>query len=242
MPKLDVWGITDVGAVRENNEDAWLVDPSLGVAIIADGMGGAACGEVASALTIETVIAYLRNPLESLPPELLVKEAIRAANQRVLEHARREPNCDGMGSTIVAALWTLPEVVIANVGDSRAYVWRDGELAQLSYDQTLANELRRTLGLTPEQMSNSGHTNVLTMAVGTGEDVLVHTRTETLAPDDQILLCSDGLYGPIGDAAIAEILAEGCTLPETVAKLVERAKAAQSEDNITAVLLRYIGN
>ena len=130
-------------------------------------------------------------------------------------------------------------LLIANVGDSRAYLWRDGQLTQLSYDQTLANELRRTLGLTDEQMSSYAHKNILTMAVGSSEDVLIQTRAESLAPGDEILLCSDGLYGPVGDAGIAGILQDGGAIEDTVKTLIERAKQDGSEDNITAVLLRW---
>ena len=240
MAKLEAWGTTDAGLVRQNNEDNWLVDDGLSVAIVADGMGGAACGEIASALTIEGVTSYLRDPLEVLAPELLIKEAIREANRRVLERAVRESNCDGMGSTVVVAHWSLPRLVIANVGDSRAYLWRGGQLIQLSYDQTLANELRTTLGLSEQEVQNYAHKNVLTMAVGSTADVLIRTRDETIAVGDVILLCSDGLYGPVGDERLAEVLSPGASLQETVERLVESAKTAGSEDNITAVLLRFV--
>jgi protein phosphatase len=238
MPPLEAFGISDKGPVRENNEDRCLVDMALGLAIVADGMGGAACGEIASALTVETVSACLKSPAEALAPEQLVKEAIREANRRVLARARQEAACDGMGSTIVAAYWTPPRLVIANVGDSRAYLFRGGELSQLSYDQTLANELRRTLHLSDEQIAEYPHRNVLTMAIGSTDDLAVQTREETLAPGDEILLCSDGLWGAVSDEAIAEILAERRPLRETVEKLVETAKTRRSEDNITAVVLR----
>jgi serine/threonine protein phosphatase PrpC len=241
MPSLQTSGLTDVGLIRRNNEDNWRLDEALSIAIVADGMGGAACGEIASALTIEAVMDFLRSPAEPLAPELSMKEAIREANRRVLARARQEPDCKGMGSTIVAALWKLPRVVIANVGDSRAYLWRGGKLAQLSHDQTLVNELRRTLGLTDEQLSSYAPKNVLTMAIGAGEDVLIHTREETLEPGDQILLCSDGLSGVVSDDEIAAILERRETPGEIVQRLIAAAKAAHSEDNITAVLLRYAG-
>ena len=237
---MDYYGMTDPGLVRQNNEDNFLVDAALSLALVADGMGGAACGEIASALTIETVTGYLRYPLEELPADQLIKEAFREANRRVLDRAVREEDCQGMGSTVVAAFWHLPQIVVANVGDSRAYLWRDGALAQLSYDQTLANELRTTLGLTEEQIHSYTTRNVLTMAIGASENILVNTRQETLRPGDRILLCSDGLYGSIGDQAVAQILREAAPLRPTVEKLVEAAKSAGGEDNITAVLLEYV--
>ena len=239
MPSIEVSGTTDVGLVRQNNEDAFLVDESLSLAIVADGMGGAACGEVASAITIEAVTGFLRAPAEPLEPEMLLKEAIREANRRVMERADHEPDCNGMGSTIVAVLWNLPHLVIANVGDSRAYRCRHGELVQLSYDQTLVNELRRTLNLTEEQISSYAHRNVLTMAIGSANDVLIQTRQETLEPGDQILLCSDGLCGVVSDTDLAQILSRPEPPRVLAENLIATAKANHSQDNITAVVLRY---
>jgi serine/threonine protein phosphatase PrpC len=239
MPTLEAWGTTDPGAVRQNNEDAWLLDPALCLAIVADGMGGASCGEVASALAVEIVGNYVRKPPVPWPPAQLLEEAIQEANRCVLERANRDESCSGMGSTIVAALWELPRMTIANVGDSRAYLWRAGALSQLSYDQTLVNELRLRFGLTEEEVSNFPHRNVLTMAVGTTPNLLVRIHEETLTPGDQVLLCSDGLSGPMGDGEIANVLSRLAPIPELVGQLIEGAKAAGGPDNITAVLLRY---
>ena len=239
MPRLDAWGLTDTGPVRQNNEDNWLYDAPLALAAVADGMGGAACGEIASALTIVAISSYTRNPPEALPRDQSLKEAIREANRAVLARASRETDCSGMGSTIVAAWFQLPQVVIANVGDSRAYLWRGGALQQLSYDQTLANELRRTLGLSDEQIAEYPHRNVLTMAVGSGEEVLIQIKEETLQPGDQILLCSDGLSGVVSDAALAQILAQDGPVREIAGKLLQAAKEADTQDNVTVVVVRY---
>jgi len=239
MPTVEAWGASDPGLVRQNNEDSYLLDEELGLAIVADGMGGASCGEVASALTVETVASYLRRPPIAWPPAQLVEEAIQEANRCVLERAAGDQSCSGMGSTIVAALWRLPEMVIANVGDSRAYLWRAGVLTQLSYDQTLVNELRLRFGLTQEEVSNFPHRNVLTMAVGTSADLAVRVHELRLEPGDQILLCSDGLSGPVPDAGLAEVLAGEAPLEATVGRLIEAAKAQGAPDNVTAVLLRY---
>lgn len=239
METLETWGISDCGLVRQNNEDCWLIDSSLGVAIVADGMGGASCGEVAAALAVETVVEYLRSSGGAGSPEELLEEAVREANRRVLAHAQTQQGCQGMGSTIVAALWRLPRVVIANVGDSRAYLCREGRLTQLSYDQTLVNELRLRFGLTAEEVSNFPHKNVLTMAVGAKPDITIRTRVESLLPGDQVLLCSDGLSGPVPEAEIAAILAGADPLPIKAQRLVDAAKNYGAPDNVTAVLLRY---
>ena len=233
------WGATDPGRSRENNEDAWRVEDALNAAILADGMGGANCGEVGSALTVEGVVEYLQNPEPGLSGEDLAKEAIRAANRKVQAAARVRTECSGMGSTIVLALWRLPEIVIANVGDSRAYLYRSSELRQLSYDQNFANELRTSLGFSEERVRTMPNRHVLTMAIGTFEHVLVRTHVMRFEPGDLVLLCSDGLHGPVDDRTIARILGESATPREKVERLIECANHNGGPDNVTAVLLEY---
>ena len=143
---MAAYGATHPGRQRPNNEDAFFIAVPLGAAVVADGMGGHNCGEVGSAITIQTVGDYLAAPENNLTSEELAREAIRAANQKVLDAARQCTECEGMGSTIVMALWDAGNLVIANVGDSRAYLYRAGVLRQLSYDQNFANELRTKLG------------------------------------------------------------------------------------------------
>jgi protein phosphatase len=238
MPTLEALGTSDMGLVRQNNEDYWFIDPALRVAIVADGMGGASCGEVASSMAVETVLEYLRNtPL--VEPIPMIEAAIQEANRRVLEKARSDEGCSGMGSTFVLAFWELPRLLIANVGDSRAYLWRDGTLTQLSYDQTLVNELRVRFGLSEEEVRNFPHKNVLTMAVGTTSELTVRTHEEDLVPGDVIVLCSDGLTGPVTEAAIAATLSRDAPLQYQVEQLITQAKAGGGPDNVTVVLLRY---
>jgi serine/threonine protein phosphatase PrpC len=238
MPTLEAWGTTDPGLVRQNNEDNWSIDPALKVAVVADGMGGASCGEVAAAITVETVLEYLRCAPVVDPGEAM-EAAIKEANRRVLDKARADDSCNGMGSTVVVALWDLPRLHIANVGDSRAYLWRDGALTQLSYDQTLVNELRTRFGLSEAEVSNFPHKNVLTQAVGTTPELTVRMRVEELEPGDLVLLCSDGLSGPVSEPAIAATLSRDAPLQYQVEQLITQAKAAGGPDNVTAVLLRY---
>lgn len=233
------WGATDTGRKRSNNEDAFLVEESLNAAILADGMGGENCGEVGSAVTVETISEYLRNPEAGLTPEEIAKEAIRGANRRVLETARQRHECDGMGSTVVLALWCPSEVVIANVGDSRAYLFRSHDLTQLSYDQNFANELRTQLGLSEERVRAMPNRNVLTMAVGTFEHVLIRTCVHKIAPGDQILMCSDGLHGPVDHETISRILGEPGSPQSKVERLIECAILNGGPDNVTAVLMEW---
>jgi protein phosphatase len=168
-----------------------------------------------------------------------MEAAIKEANRRVFEKARAEEGCNGMGSTVVVALWNLPRLRIANVGDSRAYLWREGVLTQLSYDQTLVNELRMRFGLSEAEVSNFPHKNVLTQAVGTAPELTVRMREEDLVPGDLVLLCSDGLSGPVSEPAIAATLSRDAPLQYQVEQLITQAKAAGGPDNVTAVLLRY---
>jgi protein phosphatase len=232
-------GGTHPGRRRENNEDAFHIDRSLCAAILADGMGGQNCGEVGSEITVRVVLEYLRQPEQDLSLEETAMESIRAANREVIAEARRRSECDGMGSTIVMALWRPPEIVIANVGDSRAYLLRDGGLRQLSYDQNFANELRTKLGLSEDRVRTMPNRNVLTMAVGTFEHVLVRTCVEQIQPGDRILLCSDGLHGPVGESTIGSIIAESMSLQDKVEKLIDTANENGGPDNVTAVLLEF---
>jgi len=236
---IRVAGATHRGQRRENNEDAFFIDESLGTAILADGMGGQNCGEVGSEITIRAAADYLARPEDGLSPEELAMEAIRTANRQVIEAARTREGCDGMGSTVVMALWRPPELVIANVGDSRAYLFRAGELRQLSYDQNFANELRTKLGFSEDRVRSMPNRNVLTMAVGCFEHLLIRVHTEKIRPGDCILLCSDGLSGPVSDEAIAAILSGTADVQEKVNQLIKAANENGGPDNVTAVLLEF---
>ena len=233
------YGATHPGHKRENNEDAFRIEDTLSAAILADGMGGENCGEVGSAITIRAVTEYLAAPEEGLNREEVVKEAIRAANRQVIEAAKLRTECDGMGSTIVMAVWNGPDAIIANVGDSRAYLYRAGDLRQLSYDQNFANDLRTKLGFSEERLRTMPNRHVLTMAVGPFEHVLVRTHVERLEPGDRLLLCSDGLHGPVEHATIARTVGEFQDLSLGVEALIACALENGGPDNVTAVLLEY---
>ena len=232
-------GATHPGRRRDNNEDAFHIDVALCAAILADGMGGQNCGEVGSEITVRATLDYLKHPEPNLTLEETAMEAIRSANREVIAEARRRPECDGMGSTIVLALWRLPELVLANVGDSRGYLFRGGVLRQLSYDQNFANELRTKLGLSEEHVRSMPNRNVLTMAVGSFEQVLVRTHIEQIQPGDRILLCSDGLHGPVREKEIAAIIGSSMGLQDTVERLIFAANENGGPDNVTAVLLEF---
>ena len=235
---MQVFGQTHIGNVRSNNEDSFAIETALNTVIVADGMGGASCGEVASAITVESVLAYLAAPTETLDTTDRLREAIRSANRDVWETAKHRTECNGMGSTIVLAHWNEQQIWIQNSGDSRAYRFRGGGLQQLSYDQNVGNELRHSLGLTDEQVNRYPQRNVLTMAVGVGDEISVRCYDEAMEANDLYLLCSDGLYGPVSEEEVAAILRKPLDLPAMAAELINISNHHGGPDNITVALLR----
>jgi serine/threonine protein phosphatase PrpC len=231
-------GRTDVGLVRPNNEDRFLIADDLGLALVADGMGGAACGEVAAQMTIECIAEILGQPSPNGPVSAL-EAAITEANRRVWHHAKQTHECNGMGTTIVAACWRGDRLAIANVGDSRAYLLRQEQLTQLSYDQSLVNELRHNLGLSDEQIKRYANRNVLTQAIGTAENVAIRTNELDFGPGDVVMLCSDGLHGIVPDEEILDILTQPVVLELQLTRLIDAAKRAGGNDNITIAVIRY---
>ena len=231
------FGLTDVGSSRTSNEDAFALEPDLGLFIVADGMGGAQAGERAAAIAIETIVDGVRCSAPARSAEVL-SEAIRQANHNILNEAAENPDYQGMGTTVVAVLVEPPAAHIASVGDSRLYLWRSGHLQKITSDQTWVNEVGRSLGLSEEQIHNHPFRNVLTMAVGARERVEIHSHELALEAGDILLLCSDGLHGPLVDEDVAAALAPARPLPETAADLIARALDNGGPDNVTVVLLQ----
>lgn len=216
-----------------------MLEPELGLFAVADGMGGAQAGERASRIAIETIVKSVREALPTRTLEGLV-EAVRAANRDVFQQASENPAFHGMGTTVVAVLLDLPLAHVASVGDSRLYLFRDGELRRMTSDQTWVNEIGRTLGLTEDQIHSHPFRNVLTMAVGARERIDVRSHELYLEPGDLLLLSSDGLHGVVTEAELAEALAPPNTLSQKATGLVEKARRNGGPDNITAVLVENI--
>jgi protein phosphatase len=225
--------LSDVGRQREGNEDSMLVDPPLFV--VADGMGGAQAGEVASGLAVETLGEM---PPEDSNVEEELTEAIVEANRRIHDKAQDDRELAGMGTTLTAAFVHDGKVTLGHVGDSRAYRYRDGELAQLTDDHSLVAELERHGKLTAAEARVHPQRSMILRALGIGAEVEVDTYCFVGEPGDVFLLCSDGLSGLVHDAVIAEVL-EGCDSLEAAAeKLIELANLSGGPDNITTVLFR----
>jgi len=232
-----VASLSDTGRRRLRNEDAYVCDPPLFA--IADGMGGAQAGEIASRLAATAIAERARG----VQGEGAVAGLVQAANARVYRRALEDPAAAGMGTTVTVGLFDGESgtITIGHVGDSRAYRIREGRLEQLTADHSLVAELVRTGRLTPEQAAEHPHRSVITRAVGTEPNVDVDTFTIEAAPGDLYLLCSDGLTDMVDDAEILAIAGAAEHVPETVARLlVDAANHAGGVDNITVVAFEFV--
>ena len=229
---------TDTGLVRETNQDAIFVDDSL--AIVADGMGGHAAGEVASAMTVDAIYeGYLQDPTVAG-----LQAAIETANRSVLQEARENPNHFGMGTTVIVVGLTHDErdvttPTLFHVGDSRAYQLRDGALRQLSDDHSVAEEWVRMGRLTPEEALTHPRRHQLTRGVGVEEKIDVDVMSVIAQSGDRLLLCSDGLSNELSNETLARLASAPVPLDDAVSELVEAAKQAGGRDNISVVLLEF---
>lgn len=233
---LEAFGLSDPGCVRQNNEDCFFISPKDRVYIVADGMGGAQAGEHASKIAVETVASVIQNA--PLPDAETLFEAFREANLRVMQAAASDPQLEGMGTTLVAALEAGPELLIASVGDSRAYLYDRGELTSVTEDQTWVNEVGRRLGIDEISLKTHPMRHVLTMAIGVSQELRVHSYTLHPHAGQLILLSSDGLHGVVESSVIADNLSGNGSLQAKCQRLIEAAKQAGGPDNITVVLLR----
>ncbi|MCD6014576.1 MAG: protein serine/threonine phosphatase [Solirubrobacterales bacterium] len=224
---------TDTGRQRNANEDSYYVHGP--VFAVADGMGGAQAGEVASRIAAESFDSADR-PGES--GESYLRSIAEAANDRIHSLAQHDSSRSGMGTTLTAALVEGDEVSFAHVGDSRAYVYRDGALRLLTSDHSLVEELRRQGRLTDEQAEDHPQRSIITRALGPEEEVEVDTLTFSARPDDVFLICSDGLTTMIKDERIAELLETSPNLDRAVDQMVSEANEAGGRDNITVVAFR----
>jgi PPM family protein phosphatase len=237
MRIVDSAGSTDAGRKRRRNEDAFVRDPPLFA--VADGMGGAQAGEVASRLAAAAFREF--HGADELDPEERLVAIIQEANRRILERARSDAEASGMGTTITAALVSGSGVAVGHVGDSRAYRLREGRLEQLTEDHSLVADLVRSGRLTPEEADTHPQRSVITRALGTDSEVDVDTFTVEAAPGDVFLLCSDGLTTMVDDEEVSQTVASADTLDQAAKGLVKAANRAGGEDNITVVLFEVAG-
>jgi serine/threonine protein phosphatase PrpC len=247
-------GETNIGMKRSHNEDSYMLVEEDHLYVVADGMGGHASGEVASQMAIDTLREFFRatsNDPEVTWPYKMDKSkgyeenrlitSIKLANLRIFEAAQRDSKLRGMGTTMVGIVVVEDGVLIAHVGDSRAYRWRGSKLEQITEDHSLLNDYIKMKRLTPEEIANFPHKNVIVRALGMKETVKVDLTLDKPHPGDIYLLCSDGLCGPASDQDMADILASTPDLKTAASKLIEKANAAGGPDNITVVLAKVMG-
>jgi serine/threonine protein phosphatase PrpC len=249
--KLEAWLVTDVGVVREHNEDSAYMEPANGFFIVADGMGGHAAGEVASAMAVETVKKTLENAKREIdtfkraPTDAgrrgivqLLQNAVLSAHQAVFQRGQHEADKAGMGTTLDVVLVAGPEAFVAHVGDSRTYLVRDGRSSQITTDHTVAEVLVIEGKLTIEEAQVSPLRTILVNAIGVSADVGVEMAHVTLKRGDRLLLCSDGLhdYFPIEEEIAQKLSAEAPG--DALKDMVELAKTRGGHDNITGVAVQ----
>lgn len=251
--KIEIFGLTDVGLVRDHNEDSIGDDVDLGLVVLADGMGGHRGGEVASAITVSTILETLADKLNKIKPggidettgyslqSAAVHDAITRANENVFTSSHENSQYRGMGTTVVVLLFYDDHCTVAHVGDSRLYRYRDGELEQITNDHSLMQELIDRGFYSAEQAENSLNRNLVTRAVGIEESVQVDVLEDVAHPDDIYLLCSDGLTDMVDDDVIKNTIVESSENLEKIAtELIRLANESGGKDNISAILAKTL--
>jgi protein phosphatase len=244
-------GETNIGLKRQHNEDSFFLPEEDRLAIVADGMGGHASGEVASKMAVQSVAEHFRATQEEAeltwPYKLdhsdrfdanRLVTGIKLANLQIYDRAQHDEACHGMGTTIVATLFLDDKVVIGHVGDSRVYRWRDGHLTQLTEDHSLLNDYIKMKRLSSDDAGKFPHKNVIVRALGMKESVQVDLLSDPHRVGDVYLMCSDGLSGMVDDAGLAFVLSDEPDVDLACDRLIQAANRAGGVDNITCVLGR----
>ena len=251
---LSIFGATDKGRIRPTNEDCFGIDPELQLCVVADGMGGANAGEVASRLVVEVVLDYVANNAVSTTWPYgydrakseranLLRTAVQVANRRVFEAAAASAEYAGMGTTIVAVLVNKDVMTIAHVGDSRLYALRPGEAEQVTSDDSwLAAMLKADPSLDPAVLKTHPMRNALTSVVGLKLQVDAHVTERTLRVNDLVVITTDDVHGVLETSMLARECEEAPSLDALARRLVQAAMDNGSRDNCTAVVARYVAD
>jgi len=244
---LEVVGRSDVGRVRQSNEDCYGFDLRQGVFVVCDGMGGHAAGEVASKLAVETVLSYFRGPeplsadsalIDAPLGAQLLSDAVSKANENILEYAEGHASASGMGTTLVAARFAEGKFTIAHVGDSRIYLLRGENLLQLTEDHSLVMEQVRRGIMTMDEARKSTAQHIITRALGTEDNSPPDLAEFPAEPGDVLMLTTDGVLRHLEDPQIHDVLRDAPSLQAACDQLIDLALEAGGEDNATCVLIR----
>ncbi len=237
---MKIFSLTDIGRKREVNQDyVYVTDKPVGhvpnLFVVADGMGGHKAGDFASKYAVQVLEEHVRNH-SGMGPELIITDAVREANRKIVEKAKQDTGLEGMGTTLVVATIIEHTLYFANVGDSRLYLIRD-EIKQLSKDHSLVEEMVRVGGINEEEAKHHPDKNIITRAIGAKDDVEVDFFEYRLQKGDIILMCTDGLTNMVDDDEIFRIVKGGRDVVETAMQLVEKANENGGKDNIGIVLV-----
>ena len=248
--KLRVGAVSDIGRVRKINEDSFAARSEQGLFVVCDGMGGAAAGEVASRIAVDTIVAQLHeaNPDPSSVPDphgyqartVLLDDAVRQANESIYSFAQGDHDRHGMGTTVVS-VWLAKDLAsVAHVGDSRAYLWHQGEIEALTIDHSVVEAQVQAGLLSREESLHAAHQNVLLQALGLSDDVDVELSEVPVQAGDYLLLCSDGLTRTVTDAEMQKTITDLKDPEKICRQLVDAANAAGGPDNVTAVVVEVL--
>lgn len=245
---FEYFSLSDIGSVRDNNEDAVALDTEHDIAVLADGMGGYNAGEVASSMATDFIKSELGRWLSEASQNATDTDVRRAmdicvdnANRAIFNAANSNPQYAGMGTTLVVGVFRDARLLMGHVGDSRGYRLRGGRLSQITHDHSLLQEQIDSGLITPEQAAFSANKNLVTRAVGVEDTVLLETHLHEVMPGDTYLLCSDGLSDMLDDESIAQLMLGAETLSEAAGALIDAANDAGGKDNISVVLVRVRG-
>ena len=247
---IEMVAVSDPGRLRTNNEDAVFADTGLGLAVLADGMGGHNAGEVASAIAVTAIASELAHAFKTTPPQQLTPQGVPYAQAALLDviqrtnaaihfAAQHNPRYAGMGATLVVVQFFDDRLIVAHVGDSRLYRWRDGALVRLTRDHSVLQEWIDKGMILPDQAHEAPSRNLVTRALGVEMEVAVDLAEHPVLPNDLYLLCSDGLHDMVEDAKIAATLNENsANLQRCAAQLVEIANRHGGRDNVSVILAK----
>ncbi len=231
-------GLSDVGLVRSNNEDAWGEVQELSFYVLADGMGGHKAGEVAAQLAVDSLCQWRRDISSSENIEEQLLKAIGEANIKIFDKGQADQDLSGMGTTLCCLLFCPDKVVVAHIGDSRIYCFREGTLNQLTEDHSLLNELIRKGHMDKNGSSSFAYKNVITKAMGVDPIVVPSIDQHSFQAQDLFLICSDGLSDCLSHQQIHGILSASCDINSCAKNLIDSAKEVGGQDNITVLLVK----
>lgn len=240
MHKIEFIGITDVGRIRSNNEDTYMINSDASYCLVADGMGGAAAGEMASQIFAQTAVDLFNEGLAESEQKLVdrVQTTFLEANDRILEHVEKHPQHKGMGCTAELLAFTTTGFVIGHMGDSRTYRLRQGNFKQLTKDHSLVQDQLDQGLITPEQARSHKMRNIILRAVGVRPSPALDTLRGPIFNGDLFLLCSDGLTDLVDDDDIVHVLQGNGALVAKAEQLIGMANSAGGKDNVTVVLAK----